>query len=172
MAKLIKLQSMELPKVYVVGKEIKVKMQDIMGGNNPIPALWEKCMSDDTFQELSKQKAHSTGDWVGLMTDWDEANGTFDYTCGMMLVDGVAPAPEYSVHELAATKVWASWVQGKDINDVCKEAHCLTAKALAEQGVNIQESSNGWCMEVYNCPRFTVPDSSGNIILDYYIAVK
>jgi len=28
-----------------------------------------------------------------------------------------------------------------------------------------------WCMELYNCPRFTEPDAQGNIILDYYIPI-
>lgn len=31
---------------------------------------------------------------------------------------------------------------------------------------------NDWCLERYNCPRFTTPDESGNVVLDYGIAIE
>lgn len=169
MAKLIKLEAMELPKVYVVGKEIKVKMEDVMGAGNPIPAFWEKCIAEGIFELLGKQSMYAGGDWVGFMTDWSEADGTFIYSCGMMLTEGVAPTAEYTVHEIAPSKVWVSWIQGKDIADVCCNAHCLTGAALKEKGQDLDKIK--WTMEVYNCPRFTTADENGEIVLDYYVPV-
>lgn len=166
MAKLIKLETIDLPKVYVVGKEIKVNMEEMMKGNSPIGEFWEKCMNDDTFETLQKQNVYSN-DYVGFMTDWDKGDGNFIYSCGMLLLDSIAPTDEYTVREIAPTKIGLSWIQGKDITDVCVNAHDMTIEALKENGQAIGNMS--WSMEVYNSPRFTNPDENGNIILDYYV---
>lgn len=169
MAKLIKLETTQLPKVYVVGKEIRVKMSDIMGENNPLGGFWGKCMSDGTFNELAKQNVYSN-DYVGLMVDWDAGDGYFVYICGMLLKDDVTPGSEYTVRELGSTKIAVSWVQGTDTADVCMNAHNITAEALKEKGIDIE--TIGWCMEVYNHPRYTTPDANGEIILDYYVPIS
>jgi hypothetical protein len=31
---------------------------------------------------------------------------------------------------------------------------------------------NDWCFERYNCPRYTMPDNNGNVILDYGISIE
>ncbi len=169
MAKLIKLETIDFPKVYVVGKEIKVKMEDVMGANNPIGAFWGKCMSDGTFEELSKLKVYSN-DYVGFMTDWDMGTDYFVYSVGMLFNESTTPSSEYTVREIAPAKVAVSWVQGKDTADVCSNAHTITEEALREKGLAM--SSVGWCMEVYNNPRYTTPDENGTIILDYYVPVE
>lgn len=170
MAKLIKLEMIDLPQVYVVGKEIKVEMKDVMGGDNPIPAFWEKCIAEGVFETLSKQSMYGAGSWVGFMTDWQEADGVFSYSCGMMLTEPVAPTAEYTVRTIEAGKVWVSWIQGKDIADVCGNAHCLTGAVLKAKEQDLDKIK--WTMEVYSCPRFTTADANGEIILDYYVPVN
>lgn len=36
---------------------------------------------------------------------------------------------------------------------------------------NLNRNEDNWCIERYNCPRFTTPDESGNVILDYAISI-
>ncbi len=37
---------------------------------------------------------------------------------------------------------------------------------------NFKRKEDNWCMERYNCPRFTTPDEAGNVILDYAISIE
>ena len=36
---------------------------------------------------------------------------------------------------------------------------------------NLNRNEDNWCIERYNCPRFTTPDENGNVILDYAISI-
>ena len=49
------------------------------------------------------------------------------------------------------------------------ETHEQCLAALREQGFVRDE--NNWCMERYQCPRFTTPDEHGCVILDYAISI-
>ena len=48
--------------------------------------------------------------------------------------------------------------------------HQLCMEALQTQGYKRRE--NDWCFERYQCPRFTTPDESGNVILDYALSIE
>ena len=50
-----------------------------------------------------------------------------------------------------------------DTHSMCLQA--LTARSL-------QRKEDHWCLERYNCPRWTTPDASGNVILDYAISIE
>lgn len=49
------------------------------------------------------------------------------------------------------------------------EIHNKCLEALTESGFKRKEDD--WCFERYNCPRYTTPDDTGNVILDYAIAI-
>lgn len=36
---------------------------------------------------------------------------------------------------------------------------------------HFKRKEDDWCFERYNCPRFTMPDEKGNVILDYGISI-
>ncbi len=36
---------------------------------------------------------------------------------------------------------------------------------------NWMRKEDDWCLERYNCPRFTTPDEKGNVIFDYAISI-
>lgn len=48
--------------------------------------------------------------------------------------------------------------------------HNMCLEALKAQ--NLTRKEDDWCFERYNCPRFTTPDTDGNVILDYGIAIE
>ena len=48
--------------------------------------------------------------------------------------------------------------------------HSLCLKALQQKGWMHPE--DGWRFERYQCPRFTTPDASGKVILDYGLVIS
>lgn len=168
MAKLIKFEVVELPRIYLVGKELRYNMEEHMKGDNRIPAFWYKCFADNIFSILEKQPDYILDPaYVGLMMDWDKGDGNFSYICGMLFKEGVTVPEGFVLREIGTEKAGLSWIKGKDTADVCSNAHVLTEQAIKEAGLRSDRMK--WCMELYNCPRFTTPDEDGQIILDYYI---
>lgn len=170
MAEFLQLEVNDLPTVVVVGKEIRYSMEALMQGDNRLGALWDTCFSSNIFAPLEAQPDYVYDSaYVGAMLDWDKGDGDFTYICGIMMREGVQVPEGYACHKLDATKIAVGWIRGTDVSDVCSNAHEQTELALKEKGYDC--SNMEWCMEVYNCPRFTVPDESGRIILDYYIPI-
>ncbi len=171
MAKLIKFEVVELPNLCVIGKELRYSMEAHMKGDNRIGPFWDKCFSENIFETLEKQSDFIfDSSYVGIMLDWDKGDGDFSYICGMLFKEGASVPEGYVMKEIEATKSALSWIQGKNEIDVCMSAHNLTEQAIKEKGLNSEAMS--WCMELYNCPRFTTPDENGDIILDYYIPIR
>ena len=50
------------------------------------------------------------------------------------------------------------------------EPHNLCLADLKARGLKRKEDD--WCFERCNCPRFTTPDTQGNVILDYAVAIE
>jgi len=164
--RLVNFEVKELPRLCVVGKAIQVQSA---GQENPIPALWDRCFADGTFEVLEGLKEyHLGGDYVGWIGEWGPEG--FVYICGMLMQPEV-PVPEgFSLRELPPGKVAVAWIKGQRA-EVLLQAHALAEEALLNQGYEYDPAAC-WSMEVYNCPRWTNPDEHGELILDYYIPVK
>lgn len=167
MAKVVDFTVKELPRLVVVGRAIKVSKN--MAEEDPIPALWGQCFADGTFGTLEQlAEFHWEQDYVGWIGDFS-ADG-FEYICGMLLRPG-APVPEgFACREIRPTKVAVAWVKGQ-APEALAEAHDLTLEAAAKNGCEPNPEA-GWCLELYNCPRYTDPDEQGDVIIDYYLPVK
>ena len=50
------------------------------------------------------------------------------------------------------------------------ETHSQCLEAIRAKGMTRYEDN--WCIERYQCPRFTTPDENGNVILDYGISIQ
>ncbi len=165
MAKLYQLEIKELGPWCIVGKAI----QSQIDSENPVPAFWDVCFGDGTFAKLESMKDWVLcPDYVGFMTDWQGGDGKFTYIVGMMMKHG-CPLPDESFVSRTVNPSTAAvgFIQGISTQDVCMNAHALTQHAMEERGCSAEGAA--WCMELYNCPRFTTPDEQGQIILDYYI---
>jgi len=168
--KLIEFKVSELPNVLLVGKELRHSMEEQMKGNNPLPYFWDSCFADETFSILEKQSEFVyNAAYVGVMIDWDKGDGKFSYIVGILMKPGADVPEGFVSRTIDATRVAIGLIQGKDAQDVCSKAHEVTEQALKADGY----SNNGmkWCMELYNCPRFTTPDKNDEIVLDYYIPI-
>jgi predicted transcriptional regulator YdeE len=170
MGRLVKFEVGELPDVLIVGKELRCNMEELMKGNNPIPAFWGKCFEENIFATLEEQTdLIYNKDYVGIMLDWNNDDSHTSYIVGMLMKPGAAVPAGYFSRDLEATKVAIGFIQGKDTPDVCSNAHELTEQALKSEDFTCEKMT--WCMELYNCPRYTTPDENDEIILDYYIPI-
>ncbi len=170
MGDLIKFEVKKLPKIKLVGKELRYNMELHMQGENRIPTFWDKCFENEIFLPLEEQADFIYAkDYVGVMLDWDKGDGDFSYVIGMLMKDGVSVPEGYYCTDIGETNTAIGWIIGENTYDVCSTAHQQTEKALMEKGYTCDNMK--WCMELYNCPRFTTPDENGNIILDYYIPI-
>jgi predicted transcriptional regulator YdeE len=171
MGELIKFEVKKLPNLKLVGKELRYNMEAHMKGDNRIPAFWDKCFEDGIFSLLEKQADFVyDNSYVGVMLDWDKGDGDFSYIVGMLMKDGASVTEGYVCRDIEETDVAIGWIKGKNTADVCSAAHPLTEKAIKENGYKCEQMK--WCMELYNCPRFSQPDENGDIVLDYYIPVE
>jgi hypothetical protein len=170
MAKIIKFEVVDLPKIYLVGKEIRHNIEDFTKGNSRIPAFWDKCLADGTFSVLEKQQNHRYEPaYVGACIDWDTGYGTFSYICGMLFKEGVTVPDGYAIREIGGEKIGVCWIKGKDAADVTSSAHELTMQAIRNAGLCPNQMK--WSMQLFTNPRFSTPDEKGEVILDYYMPI-
>ena len=168
MAELVRFEIISFPAMKLIGKEIRYSMAVHMQGDNRIPGFWDKCFNDGTFTWLEAQKDFIYDPaYVDVMLDWDKGDGEFSTIVGMLMKNGASVPDGCVTRDLPASKVAVGWVRGKDTMDCCAAAHQLTEQKLRADGYTNDKMT--WCMELYNCPRFTTPDDNGDIILDYYI---
>jgi predicted transcriptional regulator YdeE len=105
--------------------------------------------------------------YVGFMCRWGGDDGKFTYIVGMMM-KGETPVPEgFDAEDISACTAAVGWIKGKE-SDIYQASHPMTAAEMEKQNLKMDEPQ-GWCMELYNCPRFTQADENGEKILDYYI---
>lgn len=168
MANLIKFEVMDLPKIYLVGKESKCNIEEHIKGNDRISTFWDKCLTDGTFSTLEKQREYIYEPaYVGASLDWDMGYGNFSYICGMLFTEGVTVPEGYVIREIGGEKIGVCWIKGKDAADVCPNAHTLSVQAIKNSGLCPNQMK--WSMQLFTNPRFTTPDEKEEIILDYYI---
>ena len=166
MVKVINFQVKELPRLWVVGKALKVDMKI----PNPIPEFWGQCFKEEVFNTLETlSQYHLDNSYVGWMGDWQNEDGTFTYLCGMLMKVNTPLSEGFTYREIAKSKVAISWIQGLEA-EVYPKAHELSVKELEANGY--QAKCFDWSMELYNCPRYTQQNDKGEIILDYYLPLK
>ena len=167
MSELIRFEIRELPRLYLVAKELRYSMEALMQGDNRLPAFWGQCFGDGTFETLDKCGAPYEDASVGLMADWDKGDGDFSYLIGVLFTSPVEIPAGFIGRTLEPCSAAIGWLRGKDTADVCGDAHEKVEAALREKGLSCDNMP--WSMELYNCPRFTTPDENGLLTLDYYI---
>ncbi|HLT00500.1 MAG TPA: GyrI-like domain-containing protein [Acholeplasma sp.] len=167
MAKLINFEVVKLPKVIIIGKEIKHRFDLMMKGDNPIPAFWGKCFEENVFGILEAQKDFIyNADYVGVMCDFTKGDGEFSYIIGMIMKEGATVPDGFRAFVIEEGDVGIGYVKGEEL-DVSMNAHRLTEEAI--KNINRSNHNMEWFMELYNCPRWTDVDQDGHRTMDYYI---
>ena len=128
-------------------------LENTMGGADKILGLWE-----------------NGGGYVGV--ERRAKTGEFSYYIGMF-TPANTPVPNGFVHiDFSNLGLGTCWIYGKE-NEVHDTSACK--QKLAENGIRIWQDEKGaeWSFENCLCPRYTMPDNKGNIILDYcYFVIK
>lgn len=97
---------MDLPKIYLVGKEKKFTIEVHNKGDNSISNFWDKCLADGTFYVLEKQQEYVYQPaYVGTCIYMDMGYGNFSYVCGMLFKEGVTVPEGYAVYEIGDEKI-------------------------------------------------------------------
>jgi len=168
-AKLIKFEIKEMPVLCVVGKQITAKMSEIET-NNPIPAFWKECFKENMFENIRTELKEYIYDpsFVGFMQM--TSPGEFIYICGILMKPGCPVSQGCILHNIDSYTAGIGWIQGKE-PDIYMLEHTATEKAANEAGFEY-DSKLDFSIEFYNCSRYNEPNSTGDVIIDYYIPVK
>ncbi len=119
----------------------------------------------------------NTIDCDKMLLSWENAGGYIGlekrregelsaYYIGMFALKDT-PVPEgFEAVDFCGVNLGTCWIYGKesDLHDTisCREK-------ILEGGMAVWRDSDGFCWSFENClcPRYTTPDSQGNVILDY-----
>lgn len=160
----------DFPVCRFVGK--KYKNSDRVDGMYGF--YWDQWHENNWFQALEellddtmKTDYPETEGFIGLMKNrYGEDENYFEYWIGMFLPSNCIVPEGYDYIDLNYTAAGISWVKGKGGEVFCKENECY--HKLIEAGMKVRADVDGGCyfFERYNCPRFTVANEDGDVILD------
>lgn len=158
--KITKVTKEDFPALRFIGRRY--------GANDDFGAKWGEWWAGDLFTPLEKLGGHPVnGDaYIGAKRI---VNGMLEYWIGMFFAPGTEVPEGYEFADMDAMSYALFWVYGKEGEVASFEAHNLCLDALPGLGMTRREDD--WCFERYNCPRYTTPDASGNVILDYGVSI-
>lgn len=144
MAILGKLEMMELPAVRMIGKPVING-----GGDNPVPALWEKCFEENTLEVLEKGSP-VVDYYIGWMGEFNRETGTFTYIAGMLMPAGTKVPEGFDYRDLRPCLIGNGYINGSFANgEVFCHSHDLTVGGILEHGYE-PDYSYGWSAEAYD----------------------
>lgn len=162
MITILKTQREVLPAAKLIGKRYTDADRDDSGG---FGVQWGQWFANHWFEPLlGADLAGNCSDPVGAMRC--TAAG-FEYWIGVLAAPE-HPVPEgYEAVRIPEGDLGVCFLYGKENSaDLFgMEAHNACVQAWADLGWHPQPDV--WYLERYNCPRYTVPDENGNVILDY-----
>ena len=176
MAEIIKTYRQSVVATRFIGKKYGDKDRDEHGG---FGTKWGEWHATGLFDVIEKQIPENWseiqedgGAYIGLMR-WKDGE-PFQYWIGMFTPENTVVPEGFGYIDFDASDLGVCWVYGKmeDGEIFCQEEKC--AEKLTEEGFEIAVDKEGayWHFERYACPRFTIPDEKGNVILDICFHVK
>lgn len=143
LAVLGKIEFLELPAARMIGKKVING-----GGENPVPALWEKCFKENTFHEL-EFNVPVVEYGIGWMGEYNSETGTFTYIAGMLMPSGTIVPEGFDYRDLPSCTVANGYINGSFANgDVFCHSHDLTVGGIIQNGYE-PDYSYGWSAEAY-----------------------
>ncbi len=148
-----------LPAARLIGKRYTDTDRDAHG---TFSEKWGQWHTEGWFDLLERCGRVACGDYLGAMRCTDRG---FEYWIGLLMEEGTAAPEGFESVELPAGELAVCYLYGRDGSAELygMDAHNACVKAWEAQNWHTGE----WYFERYNCPRYTVPDDRGNVILDY-----
>ena len=171
MNEVVKLEVIKMPRLYIVGKEIRYSYEALDNGDNRLPDFWRKCIEEDVFAplELQKNYVYDTSH-ASVFIDWYLGDSNFTYIVGILMKEGASIPDGYIVRELAETEAALLWVKCKALPETRVVPFESTDKAIKKIGRDF--SGMKWCIDLYDRLRSTTPDENDYVILDCYIPLN
>lgn len=134
-------------------------------------ANWEEWWANNWFARLEETPGLAFND-NGYMGAVHIVDGRPQYWIGMFFPAGTRVPEGFEYVDMEPLDYAVCYLYGsKDSGELYSmDTHNMCLQELKAQGLRRKEDD--WCVERYNCPRFTTPDESGNVILDYGISVE
>ena len=132
---------------------------------------WGEWWANDWFAAIEQHPriAFNSDAYIGAA---HSVNGVTERFIGEIF-PGNTPAPEgFEAAELPETDYVVCYLRAKEGSGdfYTAETHAQCIEAIKAQG--LKPKADAWCIERYNCPRFTAADENGCVILDYAIAIE
>ena len=131
---------------------------------------WGEWWQNDWFSVLEKnERLPMNGDaYIGAVHIVD---GMPEYWIGMFFPVNTAVPEGFDFVDMEALEYAVCYLYDKEGGDFYSmETHNRCLEELKSLGLKRKEDD--WCFERYHCPRFTMPDEEGNVILDYGISIE
>ena len=134
-------------------------------------ANWGEWWANDWFSVLEKQPGLAINDdsYIGAVHIVD---GMPEYWIGMFFAPDTAVPEGFEYVDIESMDYAICYLYGNPDNGELfeMETHNMCLEEIKARGLKRKEDD--WCFERYNCPRYTTPDESGNVILDYAISLE
>ncbi len=162
-----KVYTQKIPAVRFIGK----KYGDGDRTDGCFGAKWGEALSGGLFDKIAAAAGKEeffadSAAYIGLMRSRE--GDPFEYWIGMFTPAGTRVPEGFAYHDFHAGELGIGWVYGNDGNGEIYFHEGEVAIKLGEEGFKIKNDECGacWFFERYQCPRYTVPDEKGNVILD------
>jgi len=154
------------PSLRLIGK--RYSDEDRLNGS--FGHKWGEWFQNGWFDRLEQlSPIPENGDaYLGVMRVVD---GMVEYWIGMFFPENTQAPEGFAYEDIPAFDAATCWLYGNEKNGELfgLEVHNMVVDEASKHG--FIRKDNDWCLERYNCPRFTSPDDKGNVILDYCIAI-
>ncbi len=167
MVEIIKVYRESLPALRLIGKRYTDSDRGIDGG---FGKKWSEWFEKGYFKPLEELgRLPENGDaYVGCM----RCVGEFEYWIGIFFPEDTLVPDGYMYADIPKGDVGTCWIYGQEDNGELygQEPHNMCVSKIVEEGWQL--AKDPWFFERYNCSRFTKPDDTGKVILDYCIYLK
>ena len=157
--KILKVEQESCPAARLIGKKYS--------GN----VNWGEWWSNSWFDELEAIPSLPINDngYIGAVHIVD---GMPEYWIGMFFPANADVPQGFEYVDIEPLNYAVCYLYGSENSSefYTMETHEMCLEELKEH--DLKRKEDDWCFERYNCPRFTTPDESGNVILDYAVSIE
>ncbi|MHB8070411.1 MAG: AraC family transcriptional regulator [Candidatus Cryosericum sp.] len=167
MAEIIKVYRETLPELRLIGKRYSDSDRGTDGG---FSGKWDEWFQRGWFKPLEALESLPENEdaYVGCMKRGNE----LEYWIGMFFPKDTPVPAGYLYADIPAGDVGTCWIHGRaETGELYgQQVYEACVSRVTKAGWLPDEES--WIFERYNCPRFTAPDETGKVILDYCVYLK